>query len=159
METLINMARKKYLLPAPVYKQVCMQINPNDNIKCDNDFYWAIVNAQLSWPSYIKAQYYFESTDKLDKQWGRILKFLERGADWALMYRRCHCGYSWVILDEYGYADLCNSLGIAKDYVLLERNSGFYQLVLRQTPPVIEVQLKNAESDNKPMTPYSTEVN
>ena len=142
------MKRKKYLLPAPVYKPVCTQINSNDNIKCHNDFYWAIVNAQLSWPSYVKAQYFFESTDKFDKQWDRILKFLERGTGWALMYRRYHCGYSWVILDEYAYADLCNSMGIAKDYVLLERDSGNYQLVLRQTPPVIESPSIQAESDN-----------
>ena len=142
------MKRKKYLLPAPVYKPVCMQINPNDNIKCHNDFYWAIVNAQLSWPSYVKAQYFFESTDKFDKQWDRILKFLERGTGWALMYRRYHCGYSWVILDEYAYADLCNSMGIAKDYVLIERDSRNYQLVLRQTPPVIESPSIQAESDN-----------
>jgi hypothetical protein len=91
--------------------------------------------------------------EKVRDEYDRVHKFLEEG-NWcgALLYRHCSHGFSWVIIDEFRYARLCESLGIANDFVLKEWDHGYFELVRRKKPPVAEIPSTPAEPDNKPAT-------
>ena len=131
--------KRKYVFPEPKYKDVCI---PNNNFKSREDWVLAIYSSQSEWPEWVGTTYQYEShsSPKNDEEFNRIITFLEAGVNQgALAYRRYHVGFSFrAVVDEYTYAKVCNQMGVAKDFVLIERNPRVFELVCRETPPVTE---------------------
>jgi hypothetical protein len=150
------MPRKKYVQPEPNYKDVCMQIDPNNNINSYEEWVEAVYRSQEEWPDFVKDQYLYLGTEMrlqgiLDEH-NRVRAFLEAGSSkGALIYHNYHnrWGFSWIIVDEFRYARLCESLGIANDFVLKEWGPGCSELVRRKTPPMAETPSTPVEQDNK----------
>ncbi len=142
------MTRKKYAVSALKSKDVCIA---NRGFSRRDEWMWAIYRSQLEWPEYVNDTYCYESQSLEDNEEdiNRILSFLEDGANHgALVYRRYHVGFSWVVLDEYAYAQLCNSLAIAKDFILVEQNPKLFKLVRRGTSDLKAIG-RQANSDEE----------
>jgi hypothetical protein len=141
------MSRKKSIFPEPVYKDVCMQIDPNNNINSYEEWVEAVYRSQEEWPDFVKEQYLYSGIESRNEgvldEYNRVHAFLEEGTSKGALIYHSHYnrwGYSWIIVDEFRYARLCESLGIANE------------LVRRKTPPVAETPSTPAEPDDKPVT-------
>ena len=153
------MPRKKYVQPEPNYKDVCMQIDPNNNINSYEEWVEAVYRSQEEWPDFVKEQYLYSGIESRNEgvldEYNRVHAFLEEGTSKGALIYHSHYnrwGYSWIIVDEFRYARLCESLGIANDFVLKEWRPGYSELVRRKTPPVAETPSTPAEPDDKPVT-------
>ena len=153
------MTRKKSIFPEPVYKDVCMQIDPNNNINSYEEWVEAVYRSQEEWPVFVKEQYLYSGIESRNEgvldEYNSVHAFLEEGTSKGALIYHSHYnrwGYSWIIVDEFRYARLCESLGIANDFVLKEWRPGYSELVRRKTPPVAETPSTPAEPDDKPVT-------
>jgi hypothetical protein len=139
----INVTRKKIIVPEPepIYRDVCIKIDPKLRIESHGDWVLEVGNAAWAWPSLVKE--FVVHMDEGDiAEYKRLHAFLEKGTDQeAIIYHRCGKHLSWIVLDEYIYANLCRSLHIDRDFVLLERDSRMFELVHRKTtassPPLL----------------------
>jgi hypothetical protein len=153
------MKRKKFTLPVPVYKPVCMKIDPNNNIKSYEEWVEAVYKSQEEWPDFVKEQYLYLGMERRNQgvldEYNRVHDFLEEGtSNGALIYHNYHnrWGFSWMIVDEFRYAHLCNISGISNDFILKEWGPGYSEFVRRETLPVAETPSTPAGLDNKPVT-------
>jgi len=146
------MTRKKFIAPEPqpIYKEVCIQLGTNNDIKDHEHWIGAIYDSQYVWPDFVKEIFRYSYDYKEYQDYGRIHKFLE-GCGGAILYHRCWNGFSWIVLDEAAYACSCNELNISKDFILVEENPRSFELVRRKISPAAEAPSTPAEPDNKPV--------
>jgi len=150
------LSHKKYVPPEPVYKDVCIKLDANNKINNHEDYVKVLYDLQEVWPDFVQQQYRYLGLEwiyeRVRDEYDRVNKFLEEG-NWcgALLYRHCSHGFSWVIVDEFRYARLCESLGIANDFVVKQWGDEYFELVRRKVPPVTEAASTLAEPDNKPV--------
>ena len=144
-----NNVTPKYVVPESKYREVCKPL-PVNKFAIQPGWKHAIDESQSIWPEYVNEVYNYESYLHKDgkghhyedlAEFSRILAFLEEGATKSvLVYRRHAGGFSWVVLDEIAYSQLCDYLDITKDFVLRERNPNKLELLSPKTAAEIESQ-------------------
>jgi hypothetical protein len=136
-----------------------MKIDPKLLIECHGDWVMEVGVAAWAWPSLVK-EFFVHMGQGDTAEYKRLHAFMERGVDQeALRYHRSGKRLSWIVLDEYIYANLCHSLHIDRDFVLLDHDSKLYkhdqklfELVRRKTTPVADALTSQTDVDNKPVT-------
>ena len=146
------MTRKKLVVtpqPEPIYRDVCIKIDPKPRIECHDDWVMEVADAAWTWTSLVK-EFFVYMNQGDTAEYKRLHTFLEKGTDQeALMYHRSGKHLSWIVLDEYIYAHLCHSLHIDRDFVLQDRDSKLFELVRRKTPASSKPLLTQTELDEQ----------